>query len=162
MEISLPKQNVEAMLLPLRESQLVFPDSMVVEIIDAPEICIQQNSPQWIAGHLSWRTYSLPVLDFDVLHNGDEALVSTNKASKVAVINTLRGKNYLPFYAIAIYGNAELVMLDSDNIQSSTTHKIARADKTVLQIDGKKSLIPHIEWMEEHLLSYEFHHHAQQ
>jgi chemosensory pili system protein ChpC len=97
---------MRCMLLPLAENPLLLPAAAVAEITGARALYAPPTAPLWLAGELSWRGFSLPVVSLESVAGALAPEVGPH--TRVAVLHGV-GCRREPFLAIVIAGPPRLV-----------------------------------------------------
>lgn len=105
---------VASQMIPIKDENLLLPNTAVAEVINYSSPVPAENSPDWYLGLIQWRGLSIPVVSFEALINDKVATVARN--SRLVVFNTLSGTGALHFYAIPTQGIPQLLRLAMKNL----------------------------------------------
>lgn len=107
---------VRTQLVPLREMQMVLPNTCIAEVIPFQPPEPVENSPQWLLGMINWRGITIPVISFEAANGLD--FVSDHQQNRIAVLNGISGNTELPFYALVVQGIPRLLTVDRTGISA--------------------------------------------
>ncbi len=65
-----PASVIRSVLIPLSESRLLLPNSLVAEVFGYVQPDPIADSPDWLLGSVGWRGVSLPLVSFEALVGG--------------------------------------------------------------------------------------------
>lgn len=149
-----PAERVSAMLLPIDSDFLILPDVAVMQIVDAPTVEGVENSPDWFAGNMLWRGYSVPVVRFEPLNGG---FARSSSIERVAIIKSTVKNGYLPYYAVATSDRPSLRDINIDSVVIAEGRARGRAESMSIALDDIAAGVPNADWVENHLLTYILH-----
>lgn len=143
--------EVDSLLIPLHEKQLVLPNVTVAEIIPYRAPSVISDHAGWLLGQLEWRNINIPVLSYEMLNGGGAPPVDD---VRLAVINGTGGNRNLPFYAILIQGIPKLIHIKEDDIVIVEAMYSGPYDQVAVSLFGELVMIPNLEMIENELLRY--------
>ncbi|MBV1871096.1 MAG: chemotaxis protein CheW [Gammaproteobacteria bacterium] len=142
----LPDQ-IACLLVPMGSSMLLLPNETVAEVVSDLRPDEIPDQPDWSLGEAEWRGLKIPVLAYEKMDGGNEAL--PNSDSRLVVMNSVKGDKQRPFYALLSQHAPKLVRVFKDEItEESSTDGIKHYHVTV---NGEEAIIPNLEWVEEQL-----------
>jgi chemosensory pili system protein ChpC len=143
--------SVPSLLIPLEDDTLLLPNAAVAEIVGYQDPDAIEGSPDWLLGLMSWRGYRLPLLSYESVKG--KKISSTDGRVRIAIINTLKGNDQLPFFGIVTQGipsltqaNQSVVMrspeeADADNLQPGVLCEVL--------VHGNPAVIPDLDAIED-------------
>ena len=146
---------INTLYLPLQMDGLLVPDITVAEIFCPECIAEKHASPDWFIGTINWRGRVIPLVSFDSLNGA--TTIAADQVERVAVLNGLADHGHLPYYAIALNGQAEFMSVTDDDLEIHEGRPRGRAEAMSIAVKAKTGGIPNIEWVEQHLLAYTLH-----
>lgn len=134
-------------LIPVADRQLLLPNVSIAEIVDYAQPEPIKDSPEWLAGYLSWRGLQLPVISYDAA-NGGTAVAPADMRGRIAVLNTI-GEDHsrLPFLAMMTQGIPSQTKLEKDQIVK-LEQTLGPADLMMVEVEGHTACIPNLEYLE--------------
>jgi chemosensory pili system protein ChpC len=145
--------QIDCLLMPLRERQLLLPNVTVAEIIPFSHLLTTNSAVDWILGRISWRGISIPVICYEILNNTPSP--SPNPAARFAVINGVGKHSQMPFYAMLVQGIPKLKKVNENEIQQIDAMGKGTLDVMSVALDGEESaFIPDMAKIEQSLLKY--------
>ena len=142
------QKNVEirALLIPWYDSNLLLPNSAVVEVLRYPEISLDSNSSSdWIEGTFYWRNLQLPLIALDKLLG--LARSETGKKKRILVCHVLSDEVEPAFIGITVQGMPRLINLESTALEIVEDYNEEDAGPVVARVStlGASALIPDLE-----------------
>lgn len=154
MSQSLTKTNapdqVDCLLIPLKDRNLLLPNVTVAEIIPFSHLLTTASSVDWILGRIDWRGTPVPVICYEMLNN--QTAPAPNPDARFAVINGVGAHAEMPFYAMLIQGIPRLVHINADEIQEVEAMNQGAYDQQVVSMDGENAMIPDLDRLEQTVL----------
>lgn len=141
-------QILSCVLIPVADRQLLLPNVAVAEIVDyvTPQPA-PAGSPEWLVGHLQWRSLNLPLISYDAA-NGGQPLTPDNNRGRIAVLNAIGEKRgQVPFVAIVTQGIPRLVKVEEALVQE-IERDMGPADRMSVELEGQELFIPNLEYLE--------------
>ena len=139
--------EVRGVLLPLREGQLLLPNAAVCEVVSYrdPEP-LTDPGPEWVMGRFNWRNHAMPLVSFERLlqYQGGE----TGHRARVAVCNTLRGDELMPYIGILLHSAPHLVRVTEEIIAVQLDAQDQPMVKAAVSVNGVAALIPDLDALE--------------
>lgn len=147
--------EIRAVLIPTAEDRkLLLPNAMVAEIMPLELSETYGGDEQWLLGYMSWRGWSLPVIDFAMLTDSD-AKGSKKKAQNVAVLKSINTPEEQPYFAVVSSGIPKLQMISRGDMQmheSSKAHHNAIA--SLVSVHDETADIPNMNYLERRLMAF--------
>ncbi|MGV6858542.1 MAG: chemotaxis protein CheW [bacterium] len=100
--MSSTSDKLQALIVPMRQQNLVLPQSALVEVLPMPELSPAGVSETWLAGLLEWRSQEIPLVSIE-RYCGWAGLDQV-RARRVAVLRSIAGIPGLEYYAIEVQG----------------------------------------------------------
>lgn len=149
-------KDVYSFLVPMLEDSLLLPNTVIAEIVPFMNVSLDDNietSDQWKVGTVVWRNQTIPVVALERLQGKKD--LGDIKRSRIAICYTLNGNEEVPFVALMVRGIPRLVPVADDNAEF-IADEIQGQDNGVkawVNVDGKKALIPDLDFIESKLVS---------
>ena len=145
------KEQVDCLLIPLKDRNLVVPNVTVAEVIPFSHLLTTNASTDWILGRLDWRGTLVPALCFELL-NGNPA-PAPNPDARFIIVNGISDHPQMPFYAILVQGIPKLMHLTEGDLQKVDAVGMGEFDQLAVSIDGVTAMIPDLERVENVVLT---------
>lgn len=147
-------QEVRSLQVPLDGMNLVIPDSVILQILNAEDISGIPDSPKWLIGVVEWQKHKIPVISFETAagRKHDES----QSSHRLLVIKSLANIEKMPFYAVSISGIPHPVRVNDENIGAvENATNVAPVILSEVLVYGEQSSIPNFDVLEEMLISQE-------
>lgn len=112
------KQQLECVLLPQSEINLLLPRASVVQVIESEKLDIVVDLQGGMLGKLQWRGWTVPLLSFESVTNG--SIPKFNLDTKSVILHSLIDDAVTPYIAITLQGPPKELQIDKDNIKPVT------------------------------------------
>jgi len=146
--------QVNGLLLPLADTELLVPQLAVAEVVSWGELAAGAFQPAESAanlhcyGWLSWRFQNIPLLSFDSLSQGRKPAL--DKDVKIVICNAVFKAAALGFYALPLTGFPQALRLNMDEELALEGEPCDReAVQMRVSIDGREALIPDFDFLEQ-------------
>lgn len=106
--------QVHCQLIPLLDTEVVFPNTSVAEIINYIEPRPVTGAPPWLLGIIEWRGLSLPLVSLEATAGNPP--VPATADSRIAVINATSNLDNQRFFAFMTQGIPHLVKVNHENL----------------------------------------------
>ncbi|OUS09182.1 hypothetical protein A9Q90_04205 [Gammaproteobacteria bacterium 54_18_T64] len=146
--------QVNGLLLPLSDTDLLVPQLAVAEVVSWGELSEGAFRPSESAasphcyGWISWRFQDIPLLSFDSLYQGQKPVL--DKDVKIVICNAVFKAAALGFYALLLTGFPRAIRL---NMEAEMALEGEPSDRDAVQmcvnIDGQEALIPDFDFLEQ-------------
>ncbi|MCW8919010.1 MAG: chemotaxis protein CheW [Gammaproteobacteria bacterium] len=146
-EEALAALGVRCLTLSLSGMNLLLPNTLVAEVTQISSVTAAAHAPDWLAGFVSWRGRSVPLVRFEQLLG--VAAPRRHEERRMVILNTLNGNPRLPFMAVEIQGMPHLSLLKHGMLKydEGNTDR-APVVLAALQLDGESVLVPNLDAME--------------
>ena len=148
-------QTLSCILLPLNNSEVLFPKSIVKEIVHTPIIQTIEEGDEndWLIGEIEWEDYIVPLISFDQLCNQPRA--SKENHFRAVICNSIEKVDLFPFYAIEVQSIPRPLILDSRALftHEGMMNKHSEVISYHVKIGSKELTIPNFEKLESILAS---------
>ncbi len=145
-------ERLNAMLLPLRDAQLLLPNLAMADALAASELRpAADGAPDWLAGWIVWQSLDLPVLHFERLHGS--GLAVSGRRARVVVLKPANASTGLPRCGLLCDGHPQLLSLRRDAIEALPLRASDAAERVLarVRVDGREALIPDLAAIEARL-----------
>lgn len=147
-------KDVYSFLVPILEDSLLLPNTVVAEIVPFMNVSLDdgvESSNDWNIGSVIWRNITIPVVAIERLQGKQD--LGDIRRSRIAICYTLNGNEEVPFVALMVRGIPRLVAVDEDNSKfiDDATKAAKKGIKAWVNVDGKKALIPDLDFIESKL-----------
>lgn len=143
--------QVDCLLIPLKEKQLLLPNVSVAEIIPFSHLLTTASSVDWILGRIDWRGVTVPVVCYEMLNRQNAPAPNPN--ARFAIINGVGNHRKMPFYALLIQGIPKLVHVLENDIQDVDAMNMGAYDVRAVTLGQEPAMIPDLDKVEEALLA---------
>ena len=144
--------QVDCLLIPLKDKNLLLPNVTVAEIIPFSHLLTTASSADWVLGRIDWRGTPVPVVCYEMLNQ--RPAPAPNPDARFAVVNGVGNHPDMPFFAILVQGIPRLVHLTEKDIQEVEAMKMGEFDMKAVSIDEGQAMIPDLDLLENKLLDY--------
>lgn len=105
---------VASQIIPIADEKLVFPNTVVAEIVSHAPVETVSDAPPWMLGMIAWRGLSIPLVSIEgILGN---AVKVPDMLNRIAILNAVTPNSPLPFYAFIAHGLPQLARLTASNV----------------------------------------------
>lgn len=140
------------MVAPVEGSQILLPNSVIIQIISYTRPEPVKDGPSWLIGTVNWQKRNIPVMSFEMAagrnFNGADA-----SSSRYIIFKSLNHRDTMPFYAMVVSGIPHPERIDENNI--SVMENAAPASPLILNevlVNGESASIPNLDALEEMLI----------
>ncbi|MGF1546899.1 MAG: chemotaxis protein CheW [Thiotrichales bacterium] len=137
MEAPVINHKIQSLIVPLRQFNLLLPQSALVEVLSMPDVKSLPGAEPWIKGLLGWRERDLPLVSFERycdLLPGE----SQSRSRRVAILQGVSGLNGLESYGIEIQGIPHPVRLGLTDVRPIPTGVTCDLVEQFVQAAGVK------------------------
>ncbi len=142
--------QVDCLLIPLKDKQLLLPNVSVAEIIPFSHLLTTASSVDWILGRIDWRGVTVPVVCYEMLNRQNAPAPNPN--ARFAIINGVGNHRKMPFYALLIQGIPKLVHVQENDIQDVDAMNMGEYDARAVTLLQEPAMIPDLDKVEGVLL----------
>jgi chemosensory pili system protein ChpC len=149
-EEELAALSVRCLTASLYGLNLLLPNTLVAEVTEIASVTAAANTPEWLAGFVSWRGRSVPLISFEQMLGMDT--VGRHDESRMVILNTLNGNPRIPFIALEIQGLPRLSLLKHGMLEYDENEK--NSEPVVLSrllIEGDSVVLPNVDVIERML-----------
>jgi chemosensory pili system protein ChpC len=133
--------GLRALLLPLRETSLLLPQSVVADIsFHYEKARDRQGKPDWFHGDLYWHGKNVPVISYEKL-TGHSYAPGQHK-EKIAICNLLDASGSYPAVGILVKAVPRMVQVEEGVLLSEETDVKDDYALTHVRYQGEKLTIP--------------------
>lgn len=146
-------QAVRSLLLPLGDSFLLLPSTLIAEVIPyrEPENLVD-NAPDWLQGRLHWRGQDLPLLSLEVILGIGEAEDEDELPDyRIIILYGLKDIEKLPFYAFVSDGMPRTLNITPDSLGQPETLPQAGLLAEVAVIE-QSAYLPDLDYIQDLIL----------
>lgn len=147
---SAAESQLTTLLMPLQGDQrLVIPNITMAELApgETPTAPAPDNSPDWVAGLLTWRGRQLPIVRWEGLCG--QATDTDSDEIRFAVLNRLYDDYSEPFYALLVQSIPSMLRVTPDSLP--VIDGAATGALFTVETDAGHAIIPDLEWLEQQL-----------
>jgi chemosensory pili system protein ChpC len=136
--------GLRALLLPLRETSLLIPQSVVADIsFHYEKARDRQGKPDWFHGDLYWHGNNVPVISYEKL-NGRSYAPGHHK-EKIAICNLLDASGSYPAVGILVKAVPRMVQVDEGVLLSEDSELKDKFALSQVRYQGESMTIPDLE-----------------
>jgi chemosensory pili system protein ChpC len=138
-------ESVRSLWVPLDGVNLLVPNVAIAEVINYQPLELIQEGPEWLLGSLRWRDQELPVVSMESLCG--LGLPRSERGARISIVNSVKPRSALPFYAIVTTAIPRLISADPDALGESLLAVRTLPDTVAdcIQIGNEEALIPELE-----------------
>ncbi len=133
--------KLQALIVPLRSTNLVVPQVLVAEIIPFPHVSEVGTLP-WFQGMFEWREHTIPLISIERFCHPDEEGRSASRSRRVAVLNGLGEIDGVAQYGIEIGSIPHPVRLGEDEIKPMNAAKPCEMLAQHVHAAGVRAAVP--------------------
>jgi len=139
--------EVRAVVLPVRNGQLLLPNSSVAEVAAFREATELPGSPDWLLGMISWRWQEIPMVCFDTLVGMPPE--KTGVRARIGICYTLSESAKRPFLGILTQSVPHLTRA-TEEVMESDPEPSELGDAVIEQVlvNGEKAWVPDLDAIE--------------
>ncbi|MBN1379518.1 MAG: hypothetical protein JXA04_09810 [Gammaproteobacteria bacterium] len=112
------KQNIDCILLPQFNLNLLLPRASIVQVIESEQLDIVVDLQGGMLGKLQWHGWTVPLLSFESVANG--TIPKFNRETKSAIVHSLMDDAVTPFIALTLQGSPQAIEINSKNTKMVT------------------------------------------
>ena len=133
--------GLRALLLPLRETSLLLPQSVVADIsFHYEKARDRQGKPDWFHGDLYWHGKNVPVISYEKL--AGQSCAPGQHKEKIAICNLLDASGSYPAVGILVKAVPRMVQVEEGVLLSEETDVKDDYALTHVRYQGEKLTIP--------------------
>lgn len=144
------ERRIDCLLIPLRDRQLLLPNSAVAEVVPFSHLLMSDMDVNWVLGKLDWRGSLVPAICYELL--SEQSPPEPNPDARFIIMNTTGTDNELTFYAVLVQGIPRLLHIQQDDLQEVESVMTGQYDKMAVSMPGLNAVIPDLDAI-EHTLS---------
>ncbi len=143
-------EDLRAILIPLADDNLLLPVALVAEVTGFELPSPIANAPPWLAGAMSWRRQSIPVIGFEqaIGRSG-----SPPTGRRAVVLRVLGSNPNLAFYAVRAIATPRVFRVNGDLLHALAQRPTlpAMVAARVSIGGGEAALIPDLDLLQQTL-----------
>ncbi len=109
------KQQLECVLLPQFESNLLLPKASIAQVIESEQLDIVVDLQGAMLGKLQWRGWTVPLLSFEAVLNG--SIPKYNLETNSVIVHSLIEDSVSPYIALTVQGPPKGLEINKKNIK---------------------------------------------
>lgn len=110
------KQQLDCVLLPQFDMNLLLPRASIVQVIDSDRLDIVVDLQGGMLGKLQWRGWTVPLLSFEAVSTGN--VPKYNRDTKSVIVHSLMDDMVTPFIALTLQGSPQAVAITGKNTKA--------------------------------------------
>jgi chemosensory pili system protein ChpC len=143
--------EIRGVLVPTKDVKVLFPNTLVAEVIAYEEPVKFENSPDWLLGKVHWRGWNIPLVSYSGMVHGE--VEELGPQTRIAVIKGIHHTDELPYVAIINSGVPRLQTITQGDLQAhETTEQDHPAMAFRVTIHDELAEIPDMEEIETRVL----------
>ncbi len=143
-------QDIRGVLVPSTDVKILFPNTLVAEVIGYEEPLAIENSPEWLLGKVNWRGWNIPLVSYAGMVHGDAEPVGPH--TRIAVIKGIHHTDELPYLAIITNGVPRLQTITQGDLQAHEIKEDYPGMAFRVTIHDELADIPDMETIENRVL----------
>lgn len=150
MENSHSEEKVQALIMPLRQQNLILPQIALVEVLPTPDVRPMNVAAPWVLGSIDWHHHDIPLISLERYCGWP--LVDSAATRRVAVLQAMSGYQGLEHYAIETQGIPHPIRLGKADI-IAIDRELTDSDAVQMHVQaaGVKGVMLSIEQLEQRL-----------
>ncbi len=141
--------QLQALIIPLKNWNLILPQSLVAEVLPMPEVRLTQAAERWLRGSIEWRGEELPLVSMDAYCKPGED-DAQQRTRRVVVLQGLG--NGIEHYGLEIYSIPHPLRLVESEIQLDDTECLCELITTHVHVSGVRGIIPELDILEKEIV----------
>ena len=106
-------QQIECVLLPQFDSNILLPRASIVQVIDGEHLDIVVDLQGGMLGKLQWHGWTVPLLSFEAVSGN--TIPKYNRDTKSVIVHSLMDDSVTPFIALTLQGSPQAIEINSKN-----------------------------------------------
>lgn len=144
------EEKIQALILPLRQQNLILPQVALVEVLPTPDVRQISVAAPWVLGSIDWRHHDIPLISLERYCGWP--LIDSAATRRVAVLQGISGYKGLDHYAIETQGIPHPIRLGkTDVIAVDGELNDSDAVQMHVQAAGVRGVILALEQLEQQL-----------
>lgn len=144
------EEKIQALILPLRQQNLILPQVALVEVLPTPDVRQISVAAPWVLGSIDWRHHDIPLISLERYCGWP--LIDSASTRRVAVLQGISGYKGLDHYAIETQGIPHPIRLGkTDVIAVDGELNDSDAVQMHVQAAGVRGVILALEQLEQQL-----------
>ena len=140
----LPEQ-IACLMIPMESATLLLPNEAVAEVVSDLRPEKMPDLPDWCMGEVEWRGLRIPVVSYEQLSHGNEAIPT--KDSRLIVLNSVKNDSKHAFYALLSQSAPRLIRAFKDELTEEAPGE--GINKHHVSVNVESAIIPDLEMIEE-------------
>ncbi len=108
--------EIRGVLVPTKAVKVLFPNTLVAEIIPYEEPAAMENAPPWLLGKVNWRGWDVPLVSYAGMVG--EGIEELDPQTRIAVVKGIYNTDALPYLAIVNQGVPRLQTITQGDLQA--------------------------------------------
>lgn len=150
MNDALTEEKLQALILPLRQQNLILPQVALVEVLPTPDVRQISVTAPWVLGSIDWRHHDIPLISLERYCGWP--LIDSSATRRVAVLQGVSGYQGVEHYAIETQGIPHPIRLGkADIVAVQGELNDSDAVQMHVQAAGVRGVILALEQLEQQL-----------
>jgi chemosensory pili system protein ChpC len=133
--------EIHCMVIPAQDATLLWPTSVMAEVMDYSEPQPIEESPPWLFGQVEWEGRQVPLFDFSALINGTVPAAPSARA-RIMVLKSLSDSNRMPYIGLVMTGLPRPATLKESALKQTGDEKKSLGVFSHVRLDGEDAIIP--------------------
>lgn len=143
-------ERIQALIIPLRQQNLILPQVALVEVLPIPDVRPMSVVAPWVLGSIDWRHHDIPLVSLERYCGWP--LVDSAATRRVAVLQGISGYQGLEHFAIETQGIPHPIRLGkADVIAVDAELSDSDAVQVHVQAAGVKGVMLSMEQLEQRM-----------
>lgn len=138
-------KEIRTIVAPLKAGNVLFPNSVVAEILNYSLPEPLKKAPAWVLGEMAWRGWQVPVINVDLLINeGSSTSNSATSKSRILIIKTLGESTQVNYIGLVIEGLPSLKKVTAQSLIEKRTDGLPETIFSEVTIDDLQAFVPEL------------------
>ena len=145
--------ELHCMLIPTDRETLLFPTSVMEEVIDFQQPVAIELAPPWLLGNVEWDSRQVPVFSFSALINGVDVGAITAR-SKIMIIKSLANSGRVPYLGLLLGDLPHPVTVKAEDlVETGDNKKSLGVFKRIVLHEDQEAIVPDLDRL-SHLVTH--------
>ena len=149
MEAQPNSAQLQALIIPLKNWNLILPQSLIAEVLPMPEVRLTGAKERWFRGSIEWRGAELPLVSIDA-YCASSKDDDQQRTRRVAVLQGL-GEG-IAHYGLEIYSIPHPIRIVESEVQADEAGSSCELIAAHVHVSGVRGIIPELDVLEREII----------
>ncbi len=135
--------TVHCIIVPIEKTHIVLPNTVVAEVVKFSEPELIKGAPAWLLGHITWRDWRVPVIDYACLIGLE--IDGNPTGARIMVVKSLLQGEQLPYIGLVANGLPKLITISAGMLVEDPDLELTTGLFSEVTVDSKQAMIPDID-----------------